>query len=249
MSLLAKLFGRPASAPATTPALKINRTAVIKAYQEHCFPVLQTHGFDAFEGTAAWRYRDKVIDAVDITFFPSTKTRQWGISQKSFALSGGVFFPFVPHIGPASPVGKDGRLRPPEIACTDRKSPLRRMKQRHNQIPNIWHVADDGANLQAVMAEVRVVLEVELIPHLNAQGDLRKKLAELIQLRMTLKQFNPGGFYHLGFFALELGEWQLAKENLQKALATGFYGDPELANPTEDQIRAAIHKAEDMLKA
>lgn len=123
------------------------------------------------------------------------------------------------------------------------------MKQKGNQIPNIWHVADDGTNLQAVMAEVRIVLEGELIPHLNAQGDLRKKLAELIQLRMTLKQFNPGGFYHLGFFALELGEWQLAKENLQKALATGFYGNPELANPTEDQIRAAIHKTEVMLSA
>jgi hypothetical protein len=248
MSWLNSIFGKGKQA-LDTPT--IDRKTIVKAYRALIWPVLEADGFTTFKGSAAWRYREKIIDVIDIMFFPISKTRQWGLDPHCFALSGGVFYPFIPYIGPAIPVDKAGKLQPPEIACTDRVTPNRRMKQSHNY-PNIWNIAADGSNLKDVFSDVKFVLEQELLPHLNAQGNLLKRLNEMLEAHAKLAKIHPGGYYYQGFIALELGEWRLARDSLRKALETDLYsksGVAKVANPPEDEIRAAIQKAEAAIAA
>lgn len=250
MSLLKK-FWNPKT-PSDVGEHSIDRKTVINAYQEFCRPILEANGFQNFKKTSAWRYRNKVIDVVDLIFFPSTKVQLWGINPNSFAISGGVFYPFIPYVGSTIPIGKDGKLLPPEIACTERLTPNRRMKQETHKNPNIWDIAPDGSNLQAVMLDVQAILQNELLPHLDRLGDLHKRLNEMLAMHENMAKVHPGGYFYRGFLALETGEWEIAHDSLQKALATGFYskeGGARLANPPEDKIREAIAKAEAAIAA
>lgn len=221
--------------PAPKPS--IDRKYVRDRYQEAIWPILKEHGFNDFADCGAWRHATKHIDVVYLRFFPKPKTLQWGLTPFSFTVEAGVFLPFIPLTNPLKLKLPDGHLLPQEVDCHMRHSPIeRRLKQRKNRIPNIWYVEPDGGNLGEVLQDVKHVLVEDVLPWFEMVGDLKYIMGPLIKTQQDEERgdlkLNAWGIssFTPGFIALELGEWQLAAESLQKALDSGAYSATKFAD-------------------
>lgn len=241
------------------PIPTMDKRIVEKSLKDRLWPLLEVRGFQTFRGTTAWRHAEKKIDVVHIEFFNKGLHDKWGTTPYSFALATGCFSPFIPPITqPSIQQDKNGLLLPKETACHLRKTPSRKLRQGDCKIPNVWYVDPEGEYLAPAVTDAKEVLEGEVLSWFKRFDDSYELLRTLLEDPEDMSTSNncwgfgrknsPVRFFLIGFAALELQKWQMARDTLQQALITGRFAALTGTEAIEDEIRRGIAKAETALR-
>ena len=140
--------------PNGTEAPSISSKDVNRALREVVWPALKQRGFKRRTARTAWRDGSDQIDLVNFQSFNSYNAGVLGLTTFSFAVNLGVFARCRPT---AQIKERDGALWPAEYDCDFRRRLNRRLRQSHDHA-DIWSVAADGGNLDAVVEDARDVL-------------------------------------------------------------------------------------------
>lgn len=210
----------------------MSKKVVERALAETMAPILKEYGFQYLEAGYMRRLSQQRIDVIQVEYFKKTSHLKWGTTPYSFALPIGFFLTFAPSFcSPAVPKGALGKLVPEAAICHVRGTPKKRVRQSECEIPNIWYVDPDGKSFDEVLGDVRDVLVTDVIPWFDRFSDLRVLLNMLREDpdERSVKN-NCWGWGRMdspvrlaitGFVAIELEQWDLAKNCLRGVLEKG----------------------------
>ena len=203
-------------------------------------PLLKDVGFSQFTARTAWRYSDGKIDVVNFQSFNSYLANAVGSTTFSFGINLGCSFDAIPQR--ARVKRKNGFLQPQEYECHFRFRLQKSINQPRLPRTDIWLVEPTGKNLEIVMQDARnAILEVGLhwFNRFRDMGEVLRTLLEDSENGNTVgfgfgANPSPARHFMTGFTALRLGNQDLARERIQKALDSGCFEE------FEPKMRAAL---------
>jgi hypothetical protein len=208
----------------------LNSGNVNKLIRARIRPLLRDGGFSQFTNRTARRHLPHRIDVVNFQSYNSYLATQLRITTYSFQVNLGMYFPAIPERAASLPQ-KDGRLQPNEWDCHFRRLLVKTLDQPELPRSDIWFVAEDGSNLEAVMEDVAQAISQVGFPWFERHADLTEVLRVLQQEEEDAHavgwgfgtKTSPIRHYFSGYIALALGRFESAADDLDKALASGLY--------------------------
>ena len=226
----------------------MNIRIVAREIKREIWPMLRGHGFSKFSEKTAWRYLPEQIYVVNFQSFNRYLADGLGCTTFSFALNLGIYFKAIPEIGKVN--GKPDPSEAPQASdCHFRHSLLKGITQpsvcrsiwpaelddpgealaKVRDVlqtplaprPDIWIVDPDGANLSAVVADARTVLEREGLSWF-AKHQSMEYVLEVLLAGGHVPQFysavdSPVGKHVIGHLAHSLGRHDIAVQMLADA--------------------------------
>lgn len=193
------------------------------------WPMLESVGF-GIKGDVATRQLGERTDALAVQFFPANKLATWGLPMNSFSLEAGCFFSYLPRMD-----GLAAQEPIDPLACHVRLTPHRRMWQfRARKSPNIWAVDERGRNLDRCAQDAtRVAMDI-VVPWFSTFDDIDRLKRLLLDEPEDFQK--AWGFGRLGspvrcvlggLVAAKTGDKAVARDYLQRALASPALAEPE----------------------
>ncbi len=162
------------------------------AIRRRARPVLKEVGFAEFTSRKAWRQSEQTIDHVTFRSFTSYIAEGVGCTTFSFSVEAGVYFrcldtglrrPQDYHLTFRAVLGKN--LRQPVFHPYGRKEASDR--------PDVWYVAPDGRNLDAVVDDAVASLQRQGLPFIERYADPVRAFESLLSERGRATNFSTAG--------------------------------------------------------
>ncbi len=256
-NILNKLTNIWSQKPLIVPGKKISAAEVRKRLVAEIEPVLESTGFSRFDRNRAWRHSQNWVDVVEIQFI-----RTYTTTTHSPSIHIGRYFSFVPDDNLTGPVKiKNGIYWPAVEYCHFRKTIYKSMKQYQTKEPNIWFVGQHGEYLDECIQDVAHLTNTQVVPWFYWLDDLNVVLQLLLagDADMEGKAKDPvkrGSWNYTnyfsrhvvaGFVAVELKQWQLARNCLAPVLEhNGVVGRNGRIFPLPQQSIEKIQAAYDL---
>jgi hypothetical protein len=155
-------------------------------------PVLKDAGFGGFTDRKAWRQSEQTVDHVTFRYFMSYIAEGVGCTTFSFSVEAGVYYRCL---DPELTRPQDYHLTFRAVLGKDLRQPLFRPYGRAeaSNRPDAWHVASDGQNLDAVVADAVASLQRQGLPFIEHYADPMRAFESLLSERGKATDFGTAG--------------------------------------------------------
>ena len=214
---------------------------VSREIKKAIWPALKQAGFAHFTQRAAWRHHEDSIDVVNFQSFNSYSADALGVTTFSFCVNLGKHLLYVP---PQWDVKVKGGIQlPNEADCLFRGRLFPHVAAAPSD-KSIWSIDASGKNLpwciQDVLSQVSTALEwfARLDERTEVLSILLQQDEEMQRLWGFGRNPSPIRSYATGYFALSLGQEDLARSKLQDAVDSKCF--TRLFSSTDGAINRAV---------
>lgn len=214
---------------------------------------LSTIGFIKTSGSYVYRDRGSVIDVLKIDFFEGKLYKQWGISNKSFGVSGGIFLKFAPNpFGGDIKAGADLTLEPDLTVCAIRSFFVRESQSLQGIPQYVWPVSEDGLNVNLIIQELGKTITSDVKKWFDQFSSIEKIVEFFDQAEEEMtgdaprfgfgRKGSPVRNLYLGFSAAACGKNDIARRALSDSLSKGGFFQLSGSHHVDDQIKQMLLK-------
>lgn len=216
---------------------------------------LSTVGFIKTSGPYAYRDRGSVIDVLKIDFFEGKLYKQWGISNKSFGVSGGIFLKFSPNpFGGDIKEGTDLHLEPDLTVCAIRSFFVRESQNLQGIPQYVWPVSDDGLHVNLIIEELGRTIKSDVKKWFDQFSSIEQIVEFFDQEEEQMagdapcfgfgRKGSPVRNLYLGFSAAACGKNDIARKALSDSLSKGGFFQLSGSHHVDEEIKQLLVKLE-----
>lgn len=216
----------------------MNSRSVNKAINKRINPLLQSCGFVSSTVRNYRRYKEDRVEVINFQSFNSYLAERVHCTTFSFSINLGIYFLCVPH---EHLKFKDGKPLPEECDCNFRKTIQKNIKQNELRRRDIFYIASDGSNLEAVMDDAFSSIQNIGITWFAQFNDMNTVLRVLINSSEDMQDTwgfgnnpSPMRSYLTGFVANSLCQWEIAEEAFKKVIDSKISSDSHVARAYEE---------------
>ncbi len=205
-------------------------------------PLLKSSGFTLSTSRSYWRHHSDRIDVINFQSFNAYNSDIIGCTTFSYSVNLGCYFLDIPERYPTTKIKtKNDLLCPEEYICHFRGGLKKNIKQRELKRSDIWSIAQDGSNLEQVIADSSMSISNEGLTWFDRFSNKQEAFRLLLEEDECIGELwgfgrnpSPLRHYFTGYLASALGESMIAKEHLSKAI------DSECFKAVEVQLRQKL---------
>ena len=183
----------------------MNSREVNKEIKEQIKPWLKEQGFQRITARNAWRTSEDAIEVLNFQSFNSYNASVMGVTTYSFSVNLGVYYKFT-NVRPWANYEELKEPKCPE--CHAVRSVLKGQKQNETNSQCVWFVAEDGSNLEEVIADAKQEI-IELAPDWYEELTNLERALDIFQSRPESYSKSAGLFERLGGLGYSLSRAEI----------------------------------------